>query len=80
MADALSRKSRGELNVSIGEWKLKDALRDFDLWVGEDGSQPCLFNLVAQPMLRQRIVALQRIDSELEAIRSKLEMSEIIEN
>ena len=65
MADALSRKSRGELNVSIGEWKLKDALGDFDLWVGEDGSQPCIFNLVAQPLLQQRIVALQHIDSKL---------------
>ena len=31
-------------------------------------------------MLRQRIVALQRIDNELEAIRSKLERSEIVEN
>ena len=80
VADALSRKSRGELNVSIGEWKLKDALRNFDLWVGEDGSRPCLFNLVAQPMLRQRIVALQRIDGELEAIWIKLERSEIVEN
>ena len=59
VADALSKKSRGELNVSIGEWKLKDALSDFDLWTGEDGSRPCLFNLVAQPMLRQRIVVLQ---------------------
>ena len=38
MADALSRKSRGELNVSIGEWKLKEALEDFDLWIGEYGS------------------------------------------
>ena len=47
VADALSRKSRCELNVSIGEWKLKDDLRDFDLWIGEDGSRPCLFNPVA---------------------------------
>ena len=37
--DALSRKSWGELNVSIGEWKLKEALGDFDLWIGEDGSR-----------------------------------------
>ena len=59
VADALSKKPQGELNVSIGEWKLKDALGDFDLWIGEDGSRPCLFNLVAQPRLRQRIVALQ---------------------
>ena len=58
VADALSKKSRGELNVSIGEWKLRDALGDFDLWVGEDGSRPCIFNLVAQPLLRQRIVTL----------------------
>ena len=35
VADALSRKSRGELNVSISEWKLKDALRDFYLWIEE---------------------------------------------
>ena len=48
MADALSRTSRGELNVSISEWKLKDALRDFDLWIGEGESRPCIFNLVAQ--------------------------------
>ena len=80
VADSLSRKSRGELNVSIGEWKLKNALGDFDLWVGEDGSRSCIFNLVALPLLRQRIVTLQRIDSELEAIRSKLDRSEIIEN
>ena len=49
VVDALSRKSRGELNVSISKWKLKDALRDFDLWVGESESRPCIFNLVAQP-------------------------------
>ena len=59
---------------------MKDALGDFDLWVGEDGSQPCIFNLIAQPLLQQRIVALQRIESELEAIRSRLERSEIVEN
>ena len=58
VADALSRKSRGELNVSISEWKLKDALRDFDLWIGESESRPCIFNLVAQPLLQQRIVTL----------------------
>ena len=38
VADALSRKSRGELNVSISEWKLKDALIDFDLWIREGES------------------------------------------
>ena len=80
VADALSRKSRCELNVSIGEWKLKDALGDFDLWVGEDGSRPCIFNIIAQPLFRERIVTLQRTDSELEAIRSKLKRSEIVEN
>ena len=31
-------------------------------------------------MLQQRIVALQQIDNELEAIRSKFKRSEIIEN
>ena len=51
VVDALIRKSRGELNVSIGEWKLKDSLGDFDLWIEEDGPRPCLFNLVAQLML-----------------------------
>ena len=40
VADALSRKSRGELNVSISKWKLKDALRDFDLWIREGESRP----------------------------------------
>ena len=29
VADALSRKSRGELNVSISEWKLKDGPQRF---------------------------------------------------
>ena len=80
VADALSRKSRGELNVSISERKLKDALRDFDLWIGEDESRPCIFNLVAQPLLQQRFVMLQRRDNELEAIRSRLERSEMVEN
>ena len=80
MADALSRKSRGELNVSISEWKLKDSLKDFDLWIGEGESRPCIFNLVAEPLLRQRIVTLQRRDNELETIRSRLERSEMVEN
>ena len=40
VADALSRKSRGEPNVSISKWKLKDALRDFDLWIREGESRP----------------------------------------
>ena len=40
VADALSRKSWGELNVSISEWKLKDALIDFDLWIRESESRP----------------------------------------
>ena len=51
VADALSRKSRGELNVSISEWKLKDDLKYFDLWIGEGESRPCILNLVAQPLL-----------------------------
>ena len=51
VADVLRRKSRGELNVSISEWKLKDALRDFDLWIEEGESRPCVFNLIAQPLL-----------------------------
>ena len=38
VADALSKKSRGELNISISEWKLKDALRAFDLWIGKGES------------------------------------------
>ena len=80
VADALSRKSRGELNVSISEWKLKEALRYFDLWIEKGESRPCIFNFVAQPLLRQRIVMLQRRDNELEAIRSRLERSEMVED
>ena len=53
---------------------------DFDLWVEESESQPCISNLVAQPLLQQRIVTLQRKDNELEAIRSRLERSEMVEN
>ena len=48
---------------------------DWRIWI-----LSCIFNLVAQSLLRQRIVALQRRDSELEAIRSKLERSEMVEN
>ena len=43
-------------------------------------SRPCIFNLIAQPLLRQRIVTLQQRDNELEAIRSRLERSEMVEN
>ena len=49
-------------------------------FIGEGESQPCIFNLVAQPLLRQRIVTLQLRDNELEAIRSRLERSEMVEN
>ena len=59
---------------------MKDALRDFDIWIREGESRPCIFNIVAQPLLQQRIVTLQRRDNELEAIRSRLERSEMVEN
>ena len=56
------------------------ALRDFDLWIGEGESRPCIFNLITQPLLQERILTLQRSDNELEAIQSRLERSEMVEN
>ena len=58
---------------------MRDALGDYDLWVGEDGSRPCLFNLVAQPTLQRRVVELQCLDHDLASIRAKLENGETME-
>ena len=57
-----------------------DTLEEFDLWVDGPEDRPCLFNLVAQPILRHRIVELQRLDPELTKIRDKLERNEIVED
>ena len=77
VADALSRKSRGEINfLAVNRWKMIDALEEYDLWVDGPEYQPYLFNLVALPTLRRRVVELQCLDLELDGMRARLENGE----
>ena len=80
VANALSRKSQGMLaRFSCHRWKMYNDLEDFDLKTNESGSQPFLFNLVAQPTILQKVITAQRSDPEVKSVRAKLESGEVIE-
>ena len=71
VADALNKKSQSIVHsLAVSRWKMIEALKDFDLLVDKQGGQPCLFSLVAQLVLQERVIKFQRMDPSLEEIRS----------
>ncbi|RVW83324.1 Retrovirus-related Pol polyprotein from transposon 17.6 [Vitis vinifera] len=60
IADALSRKSYGQLSsLGLREFEMHAVIEDFELCPGWEGQGPCLYSISARPMVIQRIVEAQ---------------------
>ena len=72
MADALSRKSRGELaSIASQEWRMLETVGQFGLQYNEQ-AQSTLGSLVATPSLLSRVIKSQWQDAEIESIRDRV--------
>ncbi|RVW61725.1 Transposon Ty3-I Gag-Pol polyprotein [Vitis vinifera] len=81
VADALSRKSYGQLSsLGLREFEMYAVIEDFELCLIQEGRGPCLYNISARPMVIQRIVEAQVHDEFLEKIKAQLVAGEIDEN
>ncbi|RVW40754.1 Transposon Tf2-2 polyprotein [Vitis vinifera] len=69
VADALSRKSYGQLSsLGLREFEMYAVIEDFELCLIQEGRGPCLYSISARPMVIQRIVEAQVHDEFLEKI------------
>ena len=73
VADALSRKSRGVLaSVSSREWQMLEIVGQFGLQYN-DQAQGIFGSLVAMPSLLSRVIESQGQDTEIVAIRDRVQ-------
>ena len=81
VADALSRKSYGQLSsLGLREFEMYAVIEDFELCLSREGHGPCLYSISAKPMVIQRIVEAQVHDEFLENVKAQLVASEVDEN
>ncbi|RVW39784.1 Retrovirus-related Pol polyprotein from transposon 17.6 [Vitis vinifera] len=81
VADALSRKSYGQLSsLGLREFEMYAVIEDFELCLSWEGHGPCLYSISAKPMVIQRIVEAQVHDEFLENVKAQLVASEVDEN
>ncbi|WKA04339.1 hypothetical protein VitviT2T_022388 [Vitis vinifera] len=81
VADALSRKSYGQLSsLGLREFEMHAVIEDFELCLSQEGRGPCLYSISARPMVIQRIVKAQVHDEFLEKVKAQLVAGEIDEN
>ena len=81
VANALSRKSYGHLSILwLREFEMCATIEDFELCLGWKRQGPCLYSILARPMIIQRIVEAQFHDEFLEKVRAQLVESEVYEN
>ena len=81
VADALSRKSYGQLsNLGLREFEMHAVIEDFELCLGWEGHGPCLYSISARLMFIQRIVEAQVHDEFLEKVKIQLVKGEVNEN
>ncbi|RVW60237.1 Transposon Ty3-I Gag-Pol polyprotein [Vitis vinifera] len=81
VADALSRKSYGQLSsLGLREFEMHAVIEDFELCLSQEGRGPCLYSISARPMVIQRIVEAQVHDEFLEKVKAQLVAGEIDEN
>ncbi|RVW15622.1 Retrovirus-related Pol polyprotein from transposon 17.6 [Vitis vinifera] len=81
VADALSRKSYGQLSsLGLREFEMYAVIEDFELCLIQEGRGPCLYSISARPMVIQRIVEAQVHDEFLEKVKAQLVAGEIDEN
>ncbi|KAL6332901.1 hypothetical protein AAG906_019413 [Vitis piasezkii] len=81
VADALSRKSYGQLSsLGLREFEMHAVIEDFELCLGWKGQGPCLYSISSRPMVIQRIVEAQVCDEFLEKVKAQLVEGEVDEN
>ncbi|RVW72383.1 Transposon Ty3-I Gag-Pol polyprotein [Vitis vinifera] len=81
VADALSRKSYGQLSsLGLREFEMHAVIEDFELCLSQEGCGPCLYSISARPMVIHRIVEAQVHDEFLEKVKAQLVAGEIDEN
>ncbi|RVW31634.1 Transposon Ty3-I Gag-Pol polyprotein [Vitis vinifera] len=81
IADALSRKSYGQLSsLGLREFEMHAVIEDFKLCLSWEGQGPCLYSISARPMVIQRIVEAQVCDEFLEKVKGQLVEGEVDEN
>ena len=72
VADALSRKSRGELaSIASREWRMLETVGQFGLQYSEQ-TQGTLESLVATPSLLSRVIDSQWQETEIASIRDRV--------
>ena len=80
VADALSRKSYGQLSsLGLREFEMYAIIKDFELCRGWERQGPCLYSISSKPMVVQRIVEAYR-DEFLEKGKAQLVEGEVDEN
>ncbi|KAG5540501.1 hypothetical protein RHGRI_020647 [Rhododendron griersonianum] len=73
VADALSRKTRGQLaRLAMKEWEMVATLNEFQLQPASSEGGACLFAIVATPALHREILIVQTFDQECDFIRYQL--------
>ena len=83
VADALSRKGRGTLAmIAVQEWYILEGLADYSLVFTEPepSSQAQIYQLVARPVLLDRIRQLQEYDLTAEWIRERLRRGDVVDD
>ena len=81
VADALSRKSYGQLSsLRLREFEMHVVIEDFELCLGWEGQGPCLYSISSRPMVIQRIVEAQVSDEFLEKVKAQLVEGEVDEH
>ncbi|RVW21918.1 hypothetical protein CK203_101091 [Vitis vinifera] len=81
VADALSRKSHGQLsNLGLRKFEMHVFIEDFELCLGWEGQGPCLYSILTRLMVIQRIVEAQVYDESLEKVKAQLVEGEVDEN
>ena len=80
VADALSRKPQQLVaGLRIQRWKMVKSIQEYDLQLGEQERGAYLCNLIARPVLMEKIIKEQQNDLMSESIRNKIAAEEEIE-
>ena len=81
VADALSRREQGSLaSLRCREWKLHHELQPFNLVVSCNENVAFLANLIAQPLIQNRVIECQTLDEELCEMKRKIQAGELVDN
>ena len=57
-------------SLELREFEMHAVIKDFELCLGLEGPDPCLYSISARPMVIQRIVEAQVHDEFLEKVKA----------